>query len=257
MRAASPSVRILTLALAAALSAVATWWTLQLVAPRAAIAPAASAGDGAAFVDLASASRLFGGTAPAAGQAAAGPPPGIQVLGIASSRRGASVVLLVEGQPARAAAVGDTLPGGLKVIAVRPDAVVLERDGNRFEAPAPARASTDILTAGSRAATLPGASTPPAATAAVGGLPQALPGGPYPAAPGAVAGSVPGTGYPGAGLPSVGGPVPPAPPAINSPNAPSVAPPQPIAPAPVTGIPGASYPGQDESPGGGPRGFGG
>lgn len=245
MRAASPSVRILTLALATSLSAVVTWWTLQLTAPRPAVAPAASAGEGAAFVDLASAARLFGGTAPAAGQAAAGPPPGIQVLGIASSRRGASVVLLVEGQPARAAAVGDTLPGGLKVIAVRPDAVVLERDGSRFEAPAPARSSTDILTAGARAAAASGASAAPVGAAPVGAAPF-----------GAAAGSLPGTAYPG-GLPSVGGPVPP-PPSIASPNAPSVAPPpQPIAPAPVTGFPGSSNTGQDDSPGGGPRGFGG
>jgi hypothetical protein len=116
MRAASPSVRILTLALAAALASIVAWWTLQLASPRPRSRPASVGGDAPPWSTSAPASRLFGGSA-ATGRPCgrARPPWGVQVLGIAASRRGPRQRGAAgRGQPPAAVAAGDTLPGGMR-----------------------------------------------------------------------------------------------------------------------------------------------
>lgn len=141
-------VRIATVALAAALASIAAYWALQLLAPRPAIAPVASA-ETAGPIDPAPAARLFGGAAPA--RAAAPAPSNLQVLGVIASRgQRAAAILSVDGQPGRAFGVGSALPDQSRVAEVYADRVVLERDGARIDLPAPARGSTAVLTSGPR-----------------------------------------------------------------------------------------------------------
>ena len=239
MRLASPSVRISTVALAAALASIATYWALQVTAPRTAIAPAAASAESAGAADLTPAARLFGGAATAP---TAPPPSNIQVVGVAAAGRRASVVLQIEGQPSRAYGIGDMLPGGGQVVAVRADAVVIDRGGTRIEVPAPTRPTIDLLSSGPRAAQWPGSS-------ASGGAMPGMPAVPMP--PG-----MPPPGMPPAMAPM---PAPMPPPVVPPPNmlpgTGGFTPPSAPMPGAVPGMAGApGMAGSGMSPGGSLRG---
>jgi general secretion pathway protein C len=144
----------------AALCGIATFWALQLLAPRMAIAPAGSIVDWQRAPDLAAASRLFG-LVPQAGQArqVAAVASNISVVGIAASPHRGSAILSVDGGPAKAILAGDPIDDNAWLIEVRADAVIIEQAGARVELPTPARPDPALLSAGPAAAAMSAATT--------------------------------------------------------------------------------------------------
>ncbi|RPH63626.1 MAG: hypothetical protein EHM83_09740 [Burkholderiales bacterium] len=137
-----------SLVLFALLCATLAYWGLQLLAPPVAIAPSASLVDHRDAPDLATAARLFG--QPVGGGTTAAPVSlsNIQVLGVAASAVRGSVVLVVDGKPARAYMVGDAVTESARLVEVRPDVAVIEQNGARVELVAPQRPSVAILSGG-------------------------------------------------------------------------------------------------------------
>lgn len=181
----------------AVLCGAATYWGLQLLAPRAAIAPAGSLVDWQKAPDLAAASRLFG-MPPSAVQAqrAAVVASNIKVIGVAASPTRGSAVLAIDGKPPKAFLVGEKIDDRSTLFEVRADAVVIEQPSGRVELLAPERPDPALLSAG------------PAAQS--GAVPPA----PVPIAPRPGSAPPPGTQQ---ALPRIGpspapAPVPPAPP---------------------------------------------
>lgn len=144
-----------------ALCAVLAYWTLQLLAPPVAIAPTGSLVDYRAVPELDSAAALFGARGGAPTQAAQAD---VRVLGVAASPTRASAVLVVGSGPARAYLVGDAVGDDMRLIEVRSDAAVLERNHARIELQAPKRPSIAMLWSGPAA---PGESPDLAAPAAL------------------------------------------------------------------------------------------
>ena len=201
----------------AALCAVIAYWALQILAPRAPIAPSGIASDQRALPQLQAASQLFGATV--AATAVAPPPSNIQVVGIVAAGRLGSAILTVDGKPPKSYFVGAKVSPTQSVGAVRADAVVIDSAGQRVELPAPTRASLDVLTSGKgrTAASASGSpAAPPGGPAAVptpGAVPMPVPmpapgqdsqsGMAQPMLPAPVGGPV-GVGAPGGQVPVVG-----------------------------------------------------
>ena len=136
-----------TLAAFAGLCGVLAYWSVQLTAPRAPVAPASLQAAGGERPDLGPALTLFG--QPAGARVEQAPVLGnVQVLGVVAAGRLGSAILIVDGKPARSFAVGDPLGPGQRVSSVRADAVVIDDNGRRAEVPAPARSSSAVLTGG-------------------------------------------------------------------------------------------------------------
>lgn len=134
-----------------ALGATCAYWALQLFAPPIAIAPAGSIVDTRSAPELVGAQALFGSTASETTIAAPADLE-IRVLGVAASPSRGSAVLVVDTDTARAFLVGDEVDDGLRLVDVRSDAAVLERNGVRLELPAPQRPSVTLLSSGPDAA---------------------------------------------------------------------------------------------------------
>ncbi|HRO61798.1 MAG TPA: type II secretion system protein N, partial [Burkholderiaceae bacterium] len=139
--------KLALIALFAVLCATATYWALQLLAPRAAIAPGGSMVDSRKAPDLTAASRLFGTVASESAQAEV-VASNIKVLGVAASTNRGSAVLAMDGQPARAFGVGERIDDRTTLREVRPDVVVIEQGGSRIELRAPDRPDVALLSAG-------------------------------------------------------------------------------------------------------------
>jgi len=129
------------------LGATCAYWALQLLAPPVTIAPTGSLVDTQSAPDLAAAQSLFGTSAsgPVATSAVA---VDIRVLGVAASPTRGSAVLVVDAGAPRAFLVGDEVGSDLRLVEVRSDAAVLERNGARIELPAPQRPSVALLSSG-------------------------------------------------------------------------------------------------------------
>lgn len=203
-----------SLLLVAALCAIIAYWTLQLTAPAPAVAPADTLrADGRNAVDPRALGALFG--VPAAMTSAPVAATGnIQVVGITAGDSRASAILAVDGGPARFFSVGATVAEGVKLVAVKRDAVVIERGGARSELPAPLKADLSVLTSGvgkTRQSGAAGASAPPHGAAAAAAATPSLPPGANPSAGGSVpapvnsSGVQPGMPPPGAPAPAYGG----------------------------------------------------
>ncbi|MBA3478217.1 MAG: hypothetical protein H0T52_07445, partial [Lautropia sp.] len=137
----------MTLLLFLLLVAICSYWALQILAPRPAIAPSASIGDGAAAPNLAPAVVLFGSpNAVAAGAPA--PSSNIQVSGIAEAGPNGVVILSIDGKPGAAYSVDDSVTDGTTVKSVGLDKVVLNQRGRLIELKSPERASMDVLSSG-------------------------------------------------------------------------------------------------------------
>jgi general secretion pathway protein C len=245
MRIRIPAVRLTSLLLFAALCAITAYWALQLLAPRAPLAPSGSVAQAAAPPDLRVAGQLFGGAATAPAAAAA--QVNIQVVGVVAAGARGVALLAVEGRPSKPFAVGEQVTEGVRVEAVAADAVTLTRYGQPTTLPAPARGSVAVLTsnagrtaaASGSAATGVGGQTPPpppphgaAAAGAAAPAPGASPAaGMPPANPLAVNPTPTNPANPGAG--AVPGSVPGA-----SAGAPPGAPPSAMAGAPPSAVSG-------------------
>jgi general secretion pathway protein C len=145
MRFRIPASRIASVLLFALLCAVAAYWVLQLVAHRAPVAPAGAVARTQAPVDLAQASRLFGG-APAA--TTGGQAGDIRVTGVLAAGRQGIALLSINGAPAKAFAVGQEVTAGVRLEAVEPDVVRLAQGASVRELEAPARGSLSVLSSG-------------------------------------------------------------------------------------------------------------
>jgi len=164
------------------LGATCAYWALQLLAPPVAIAPTGSLVDTQSVPDLAAAQSLFGSSASAPVTAGAISSE-IRVLGVAASAMRGSAVLVVDAGAPGAFLVGDEVGPGLRLVEVRSDAAVLERNGARIELPAPQRPSIRLLSSGQVApetapradreiaATAPSPSPSPRSAAAAGVVP--------------------------------------------------------------------------------------
>lgn len=128
-----------------ALCATLAYWTMQLLAPPVAIAPTGTLVDYRTVPDLDSAAALFGAHGGVSTQSAQAD---VRVLGIAASPTRGSAVLVVGSGPARAYMVGDAVGDDMRLIEVRSDAAVLERNHARIELQAPKRPSIAMLWAG-------------------------------------------------------------------------------------------------------------
>jgi hypothetical protein len=147
MRGSLTAVRLLTLLLFLLLIAICSYWALQILAPRPAIAPSASIGDAAAAPNLEPATVLFG-SANAPTAAAASGAGNIQVSGVAEAGPEGVVILSIDGKPGAAFGVNSTVTEGTVVKSVGLDKVVLEQRGKLIELKTPTRASLDILSSG-------------------------------------------------------------------------------------------------------------
>lgn len=165
MRLRLPLARIVAVALFALLCAIVAGWALQLLAPRAPVAPSGAVAQAQPPADLGLASQLFGGAPVAGGEpAAAAAPSNIQVSGVLAAGERGVALLAIDGKPARPFAVGEPVSDGLAVRSVSASEVVLDRGGSPMRLPAPARSSVDVLTAGSQGGpggSSPGSSAPP------------------------------------------------------------------------------------------------
>ena len=193
MRIRIPAVRLTSLLLFAALCAITAYWALQLLAPRAPMAPSGSVAQAPAPPDLRVASQLFGGAA--AAPAATAAQVNIQVVGVVAAGERGVALLAVEGRPSKPFAVGELVTEGVRVVAVAPDAVTLTRYGQPATLPAPARGSVAVLTSNAGRA-----AAESAAASAAGQAPPPPPPPPYGAAAAGAAAPAPG-GAPAAGAP--------------------------------------------------------
>ncbi len=143
MRSSSVAVRVLSLLLFLLLIGVIAYWSMQLLAPRAAIAPSDSLGDNSR-PPLPAAAKLFG--APNQQQDAGAPPPvDVRVTGILEAGRRGVAILAINGAPAKAYQVNQRIDDGTTLKEVLADKVILDHRGSRIEAVAPSRYSIDIL----------------------------------------------------------------------------------------------------------------
>ncbi|MDO5101708.1 MAG: type II secretion system protein N [Lautropia sp.] len=144
MRSSSVAVRLLSLLLFLVLIGIITYWAMQLLAPRAAIAPGDALGDNSR-PPLPVAAKLFGARQ-ATGTPDAPPPVDIKVTGIVEAGRRGVAILAIDGKPAKAFRVNQRVGDGSTLKEVHADKVVIEHRGQRIEADAPSRYSLDILT---------------------------------------------------------------------------------------------------------------
>lgn len=144
MRSSSVAIRLLSLLLFLVLIGIITYWAMQLLAPRAAIAPSDALGDNSR-PPLPVAAKLFGARQ-ASGTPDAPPPVDIKVSGIVEAGRRGVAILAIDGKPAKAFRVNQRVGDGSTLKEVHADKVVIEHRGQRIEAEAPSRYSLDVLT---------------------------------------------------------------------------------------------------------------
>lgn len=168
-----------TTVLVAVLSGTATYWALQLFAPRVAIAPAGSLVDWQKAPDLGAASRLFGAPPSAGGGPAEAVPSNIRVLGVAASSLRATAILSIDGKPPVALMAGARINDHARLLEVQPDAVVIEQAGSQIRLPAPKRPDVGVLSAGVAQPGTPSLASPvgitPAAPSAASPPPPSMP----------------------------------------------------------------------------------
>ena len=153
MRSSSAVIRLLSLLLFLLLVSIVTYWAMQLLAPRGAIAPNDAIGDNNR-PPLPIASKLFGArntetvdTAP--------PPIDVKVLGVLQAGTRGVAVLGINERPVAAYAVNQKLGNGSVLKAVLDDKVIIDHNGRKIEFPAPARYSLDVLTSNAGNSRLP------------------------------------------------------------------------------------------------------
>jgi general secretion pathway protein C len=228
MRLRLPVARIVSVLLFAALCAIVAGWALQLLAPRAPIAPAGAVARAQPPTDLSAAGQLFGGL-PRAVDAASEGPSNIQVAGVLAAGPRGVALLAIDGKPAKPFAVGESVTDGMTVRSVTGETVELERGGQPMRLAAPARASLAVLTSGPQRPTdgagASSATTPPVALPPL--PPRALP-------PAGAAATAPEPAPPppqaGIGAPPPAGAASAPPPAAPGPAAPGAVVPAPSAP---------------------------
>ena len=123
-------VSLLTLAAVALLGAVLAYWTWVWIAPRA--APRAEPIAAQAGISLASAATIFG-SAPRRQEQVVTSPIAARLLGVVAAAKGRRgyAVLQLESKEIVAVHEGNEIAAGVRLVEVRPNQVVLEREGAR------------------------------------------------------------------------------------------------------------------------------
>jgi general secretion pathway protein C len=124
------SIRLLSLALFAALCSTATYWVVTLSARETPL-PAAAA---RAPIRTEDAAALFGG------QLTKNPVRDIHLFGILALQHGAAAIVGTGGEPPRAVSLGAEIASGEKLAEVRARSIVVDRNGARAEVFLPANA---------------------------------------------------------------------------------------------------------------------
>ncbi|ACR27240.1 type II secretion system protein N [Burkholderia glumae] len=117
------SIRILSLALFAALCATATYWAITLSAHQAPL-PAAAV---RAPLRTEDAAVLFGG------QLTHNPVEDVHLFGILALRQGAAAIVGIGDNPTRTITIGDQIAQGTKLAEVRARSIIIDRKGARTE----------------------------------------------------------------------------------------------------------------------------
>ncbi|HGL4259433.1 type II secretion system protein N [Burkholderia dolosa] len=129
------SIRILSLALFAALCATATYWVVTLSAREAPL-PAAAARPPIRTEDAAA---LFGG------QLDKNAVQDIHLFGILALDHGGAAIVSIGGEPPRAVSLGSELAPGAKLAEVRSRSIVIDRNGARAEVQLPANTPSPTI----------------------------------------------------------------------------------------------------------------
>jgi general secretion pathway protein C len=177
MRLRLPIARIASVLLFAALCGIAAGWALQLLAPRAPVAPAGAVAQVQGPPDLSAAGQLFGGVPRATDAQVRAAPSNIQVSGVLASGARGVALLSIDGRPAKPFAVGEPVSDGMTVRSITGDTVELDRGtgGLPMRLPAPVRGSVSVLTSGPQRSS-GGANVPPVPMPVISpGAPAGLP----------------------------------------------------------------------------------
>ncbi|WP_179403395.1 type II secretion system protein N [Burkholderia guangdongensis] len=129
------SIRILSLALFAALCAMATYWVVTLSARETPL-PAAAA---RAPIRTEDAAALFGG------QLTKNPIQDIHLFGVLALQHGAAAIVATGGEPPRAVSLGAEIAPGEKLAEVRDRSIVVDRNGARAEISLPANTPSPAI----------------------------------------------------------------------------------------------------------------
>jgi general secretion pathway protein C len=119
------TVRLVSLALFAALCATATYWLLTLTSHDA--TPLAAAAPNRTPESVNAAVTLFGSKAGAAQVS------DIHLSGILMLREGAAAIVSYGNDPARAVSLNNRIADGIKLVDVRARSIIVERNGTRSE----------------------------------------------------------------------------------------------------------------------------
>ena len=116
--------------------AIAAYWSVRIFTPAPTAAPPPLPPPPLRDPDPVAAARMFGKVERV--QAVAS---NIQAVGAFSAGKDSSAVLSVDGRPARVFLLGQEVAPGMKLVAVTPEAVVVDAGGGRQEIRLPARAA--------------------------------------------------------------------------------------------------------------------
>jgi general secretion pathway protein C len=129
----------------AVVCAVAAYWIVRIMTPQPTAAPPPLAAPPPRDADPVLSARMFGLVqAPSAAVVT-----NVQVAGVFSAGTDSSAVLTVDGKPPRVYVVGQEISPGTRLVAVEPEAVVLEGVGGRQEIRTPARPMVSLNAGGS------------------------------------------------------------------------------------------------------------
>jgi general secretion pathway protein C len=130
-----------------ALAACLAYWAMQLLAPQAPVASSGVVAEKSATLDLSGAGNLFGSVNKATVSAAPAPAVSIQIQGLIATRSmsKATAILTIDGRPAQAFALGDSLGNGTRLIEITPAGIAIEKDGQKSSIALPVRQTVASL----------------------------------------------------------------------------------------------------------------
>ncbi len=120
--------------------AIGAYWAIRIMTPTPASAPPAQPGASAREADPVLAARMFGLVQAAPVQTALN----VQAIGVFAAGPDSAAVLAVDGKPARVYLLNQEVASGARLVAVRKDAVTIERSGVRREIALPAQEALNV-----------------------------------------------------------------------------------------------------------------
>jgi general secretion pathway protein C len=130
----------LHLTMLALVCAIGAYWAIRIMTPAPTSAPPPYSGHSAREADPVLAARMFGLVQAAPVQTALN----VQAIGVFAAGADSAAVLAVDGKPARVYLLNQEVGGGAKLVAVRKDAVTIERSGVRREIALPVQEALNV-----------------------------------------------------------------------------------------------------------------